>query len=149
MRPPTPRLFVYGVLIRELAKGRAAELIAGLDAGRPASVCGRLYALESAADGGWYPILLPDSDGGIVRGILHDARGVDWPAMDDFEDAHDGPDAEYVRREIAVTLADGSATTAFAYCYVRDLPSEAQPIPEGDFGAWLRETGRDPIGGRE
>ena len=149
MRHPAQRLFVYGVLIRELAKGRAGELIAGLDAGRPASVRGRLYALESAADGGWYPILLPDSDRGIVRGILHDARSVDWPAMDDFEDAHDGPDAEYVRREIAVTLADGASATAFVYCYARSIPADAEPIPGGDFAAWLSQTGRVAIGGRE
>ncbi len=141
--------WTLATLIRELAKGRAAELIAGLDAGRPASVRGRLYALESAADGGWYPILLPDSDRGIVRGILHDARSVDWPAMDDFEDAHDGPDAEYVRREIAVTLADGASATAFVYCYARSIPADAEPIPGGDFAAWLSQTGRVAIGGRE
>lgn len=143
------RLFVYGVLIRELAQGRAAELIAPLDAGRPASTRGRLYAVSGGAQGGWYPILLPDPQAGPntgeVRGVLHDAAGVDWPAMDAFEDAHDGPDAEYVRREIAVTLADGSTTTAFAYCYLRELPATAEPIPGGDFGAWLRESGRAPI----
>lgn len=141
------------MLIRELAKGRAAELIAGLDQGQAASVRGRLYAIESTADGGWYPILLPDPasqpGGRTVRGVLHDASDVDWPAMDEFEDAHDGPGAEYARREMAVTLADGSATTAFAYCYARTLPSQAQEIRGGDFAAWLRETGRRPIAARE
>ena len=141
------------MLIRELARGRAAELVAGLAEGQAARVRGRLYAIESTADGGWYPILLPDSasatSDGIVRGVLHDARGVDWAAMDEFEDAHDGPDAEYARREIAVMLADGSATTAFAYCYARPLPSQAQEIRGGDFAAWLRETGRSPISARE
>ena len=142
------RLFAYGVLNRELAKGRAAELIAPLDEGRRATVRGTLYGLRGP-DGGWYPILLPDAEGGTVHGMLHDASGVDWPAMDDFEDAHDGPDAKYARRELAVMLGDGTATSGFAYCYVRDLPDDAEPIPGGDFGAWLRETGRSAILGRD
>jgi len=140
------RLFAYGVLNRELAKGRAAELIAPLDEGRRASVRGTLYGLRGG-DGGWYPILLP-GEAGEVHGMLHDASGVDWPAMDDFEDARGQPGDEYARRELAVSLPDGSATTAYAYCYLRDLPGDAEPIPDGDFGAWLRDTGRAPIGGR-
>lgn len=139
------RLFVYGVLIRELAQGRAAELIEPLDQGRPASVRGALFAIHAPALGGWYPILLPDPAGPVVRGTLHEASGVDWAAMDDFEGAHDGPDAEYARREIAVTLADGRRMEAFAYCYARDLPEDAEPIPGGDFAVWLRETGRNAI----
>ncbi|MCD1622671.1 gamma-glutamylcyclotransferase family protein [Citromicrobium bathyomarinum] len=142
------RLFAYGVLNRELAKGRAAQLIAPLDEGRAATVRGTLYGLRGP-DGGWYPILLPDADGGTVHGMLHDASGVDWPAMDDFEDAHDGPGAEYARRELTVALDDGTATSGFAYCYVRDLPGDAEPIPGGHFGAWLRETNRRAILGRD
>ncbi len=142
------RLFAYGVLDRELAKGRAAELIAPLDEGRRASVRGTLYALRGG-DGGWYPILLPGADAGQVHGMLHDASGVDWPAMDAFEDARGRPDDEYARRELAVTLGDGPVTSAFAYCYVRELPADAEPVPGGDFGAWLRDTGRTVIAGRD
>tara|TARA_Y100000991_G_scaffold110390_1_gene83155 strand:- start:162 stop:581 length:420 start_codon:yes stop_codon:yes gene_type:complete len=134
------RLFVYGVLIRELARGHAAELVAGLGQGMRAKAKGRLFALESA--GGWYPVLLPDPDGGEVRGFLHEADAVDWAAMDAFENAHEGPDAEYVRREIEVTSADGARTRAFAYCYARGIPVDVEPIPDGDFAAWLRDTGR-------
>ena len=140
-------LFAYGVLNRELAKGRAAELIAPLDEGRRASVRGTLYALRGP-DGGWYPILLP-GEGGEVHGMLHDASGVDWPAMDAFEDAQGQPDDEYARREIAVMLADGATTSAFAYCYVRELPADAEPVPGGNFAAWLRDTGRRAILGRD
>ena len=145
MRPPMERFFAYGVLNRDLAKGRAAELIAPLDEGQRASTCGALYALRGG-DGGWYPILLPGE--GPVHGLLHDAHGVDWPAMDEFEDARGQPDDEYARREIAVTLPDGASTTAFAYCYVRPLPADAESIAGGDFGAWLRDTGRAAFGSR-
>ncbi|BBC71568.1 gamma-glutamylcyclotransferase [Altererythrobacter sp. B11] len=141
------QLFVYGVLIRELARGRAAELIAALDDGVPATVRGTLYALNSP-DGGWYPILLPDPHGAPVHGIVHEAGRVDWLAMDEFEDAHGGPDAEYERRDLPVTLGNGFTTSAFAYCYVRDLPADAMPIPHGDFGRWLRETGHTAIEAR-
>jgi gamma-glutamylcyclotransferase (GGCT)/AIG2-like uncharacterized protein YtfP len=147
------QLFVYGVLIRELARGRAAELIAALDDGLPATTSGALYAVEREGEGGgWYPILLPRpadaSDAGQVHGLVHEAGRVDWQAMDEFEDAHDGPDAEYHRREIPVALPNGFTTSAFAYCYARDLPAAAIPIPHGDFGRWLRETGRAPIANR-
>lgn len=142
------QLFVYGVLIRELARGRAAELIAALDDGLPAITHGSLYAMGREG-GGWYPILLPDEDaGGEVHGIVHEAGRVDWQAMDAFEDAHDGPDAEYHRREIAVRLPNGFTTSAFAYCYARQVPADAVPIAHGDFGRWLRETGREAITAR-
>lgn len=138
------QLFVYGVLIRELARGRAAELIAALDDGLPATTKGTLYAV-GREEGGFYPIMLPDAEGSEVHGIVHEAGRVDWLAMDEFEDAHDGPDAEYNRREIPVTLPNGFSTMAFAYCYAREVPADAVPIPHGDFGRWLRETGRSPI----
>ncbi len=140
-------LFVYGVLIRELAQGRAAELIAPLGPGTRASVRGALYALQQDG-GGWYPILLPDPAGGEVHGVVHPARGVDWPAMDDFEDAHGGPDAEYARRVLPVAGAGIPAGEAFVYCFARILPADAEPIAHGDFAKWLSETGRKAIEGR-
>lgn len=141
------RLFVYGVLIRELAKGRAAELIAALDDGLPATVRGSLYALQGA-DEGYYPILLSDPEGGEVHGIVHEAGRVEWQAMDEFEDAHGGPDAEYERRLLSVTLPNGFVSDAFAYCYVRKLPEGAVQIPHGSFARWLNETGCEPIAAR-
>lgn len=137
-------LFAYGVLIRELASGRAAELVAPLGPGTPTTVRGRLYALQGI-DGGWYPILLPDPAGGKVHGVVHEASGVDWHGMDEFEDALDDPDPEYRRQPLAVTLPDGRAITAQAYCYARALPGDAVPIEGGSFARWLAETGRQPI----
>ena len=140
------RLFVYGVLIRELASGRAAELVAGLDDGLPATTRGHLYAVQGAD--GWYPVLLPDSEGDEVHGIVHEAGTVEWQAMDAFEDAHDGPDAEYQRKSIAVMLPNGFVTEAQAYCYARRVPQEAKLIRHGNFGRWLRETGEQPLATR-
>ena len=142
------RLFVYGVLIRELARGRAAELVASLGDGLPATTRGTLYAIEDKGAGGWYPILLPDPEAGEVHGIVHEAGTVEWQAMDEFENAHDGPDAEYARQSVSVMLPNGFTTQAFAYCYARDVPAGAEPIPHGDFGRWLRETGRVVIEAR-
>ena len=141
------RLFVYGVLIRELAKGRAAELVASLEDGLPARVRGFLYALPGE-DGGFYPILLPDPDGGEVHGVVHEAGSVEWAAMDEFEDATGGPEAEYVRREVAVMLPNGFTAGAQAYCYARDLPADAVPIASGNFACWLEETGNRAIEAR-
>jgi len=138
-------LFAYGVLIRELATGRAAELIAPLGPGAPATVRGALHALQGK-DGGWYPILLPDADAGEVHGVVHEASGVDWAGMDEFEDALDGPDPEYRRLPLVVTRSDGSTLAAQAYCYARQVPADAMPIEGGSFARWLAETGRQPIG---
>jgi len=141
------QLFVYGVLIRELATGRAAQLVAPLGAGVPGTVRGSLHAVPGR-DGGWYPIMLPDPAGPPVYGVVHDASGVDWPGMDAFEDAHDGPEAEYRRRAVGVSLPEGASTLAQAYCYARDVPPDAEPIASGSFAQWLAETGRRPIGMR-
>ena len=141
-------LFVYGVLIRELATGRAAELVAPLGPGTPATVRGRLYALRGS-DGGFYPILLPEADGGPVHGVMHPAEGVDWPGMDQFEDAHDGPDPEYRRCLVPVETPGGAVNNAIAYCYARPLPDAAQPIAGGSFARWLADTGNRAIGMRD
>lgn len=141
------RLFVYGVLIKELAQGRAAELVAALEAGLPATTRGALYGVHGE-DGGWYPILLPDPDGGEVHGVVHEAGAVEWQAMDEFEDAHDGPDAEYRRRTIPVMLPNAPVVDAQAYCYARDVPEDAVRIEGGSFAKWLDDTGRKPIAAR-
>ncbi|WP_338242250.1 gamma-glutamylcyclotransferase family protein [Aurantiacibacter hainanensis] len=141
------RLFVYGVLIKELAQGRAAELVAALEAGLPATTRGALYGVKGD-DGGWYPILLPDPAGGEVLGVVHEAGAVEWRAMDEFENAHDGPDAEYRREQIPVMLPNGLVVDAQAYCYARQVPEGAVPIEGGSFAAWLEETGRKPIAAR-
>jgi len=140
-------LFVYGVLIRELAKARAAELVAPLGPGVAARANGVLLGVPGLG-GGWYPIMLFDPAGPEVHGVVHEAKSVDWAGLDAFEDAHDGPGAEYRRRPIPVRLADGSAIEAQAYCYARDVPQGALPIAHGSFALWLAETGRLPIEAR-
>lgn len=138
------RLFVYGVLIKELAKGRAAELVAALEAGLPATTRGTLYGVKGEDDG-WYPILIPDPEGGEILGVVHEAGAVEWRAMDAFESAHDGPDAEYRRESIPVMLSNGLVVEAQAYCYARQVPTDAVLIEGGSFASWLEETGRSPI----
>jgi len=140
-------LFVYGVLIKELAKGRAAELVAPLGPGVRATTNGQLYGV-SGVDGGWYPIMLTNPAGPPVHGVVHEASAVDWVELDAFEDAHEGPDAEYRRRLLPVTLEDGSILEAFAYCFAREVPEGALPIAHGGFSRWLEETGRGAIEAR-
>ncbi len=141
------RLFVYGVLMKELAEGQAADLVAALDSGLPATTRGKLYGVKGR-DGGWYPILLPDPQGAEVYGVVHEAGAMEWQAMDTFEDAHDGPDAEYRRQTIPVMLPNALVVDAQAYCYARTVPDGAEPIDGGSFAAWLSETGRRAITSR-
>lgn len=60
---------------------------------------------------------------------------MDLAALDAFE----GPD--YQRTAVTVTSASGEFP-AVAWRYTAKLPDGAEPVPDGDFAAWLVETGR-------
>ena len=124
-------LFFYGVLLQGLGDW---PFLRGIGPARSATTQGTLFAIPDQS--GWYPALVPGE--GRVAGAVHDAGGVDLAAMDAFE----GPD--YERREIEVEVS-GEVLASQAYCWIADLPDDAEPIPHGDFARWLTETGRRPI----
>lgn len=123
-------LFLYGVL----RAADAGPLLAGLGPGWSATVPGELWALPDPR--GWYPALLPGE--GTVQGMLHEAGDVDLAALD----AAKAP--EYRRRDVTVTSGSGELP-AMAWLYTADLPDGAEPVPDGDFTAWLADTGRTPF----
>lgn len=130
------QLFVYGVLREGLGDW---PFLAGIGPGRAATTSGDLFAISDPQ--GWCPALRHGQGPGwgTVTGTLHDARILDWAAVDAFE----GPD--YTRRPIPVRCG-GETITAHAYLWTAPLPAGAPRIAHGDFARWLAETGRAPFG---
>ena len=131
------KLFLYGVLQRNLASPAIARLLEGLGEGEPASAAGTLYAVPDAR--GWYPVLVPGD--GRVHGTLCDAGTVDLAALDVFEGI------EHRRSPILATPSGREAVRAEAYLYQFAPRPDFLPIEHGDFARWLRETGRTALSG--
>lgn len=101
-----------------------------------ASAPGRLLAVP--AGDGWYPILLRPDRGQHVRGTLVDlvlTRG-ELALLDRYEGR------EYRRLALPVRCENG-VRLAQAWAWLVPVPRGAQPVPEGDFLAWLERTRRN------
>jgi len=105
-------LFVYGTLMRGFDHPMARLLAANADFISEASCRGRLYLVKH------YPGLvlfrLREVDAMLREFDMYEACGEGFPEP-----------TEYVRRQLAVTLADGSMRDAWTYLYnwsVDDLP---------------------------
>jgi gamma-glutamylcyclotransferase (GGCT)/AIG2-like uncharacterized protein YtfP len=117
-------LFVYGTLMRGFDHPMARLLVANADFVGEASSQGRLYLVKH------YPgLVLSDDAADIVHGELFRLReaGAMLREFDMYEACGEGfaEPTEYVRRQLAVTHADGGARTAWTYLYnwpVDDLP---------------------------
>ena len=124
-------LFVYGTLMRGFDHPMARLLAANADFISEASSQGRLYLVKH------YPGLVHADDAAdIVHGELFALREADamLREFDMYEACGEGfPEpTEYVRRRLAVTLADGSVREAWTYLY--NWPVDGLPrIASGRF----------------
>ena len=117
-------LFVYGTLMRGFDHPMARLLAANAEFIGAASCRGRLYLVRH------YPVLvLSDDPADIVHGELFRLRevGALLREFDMYEASGEGfaEPTEYVRKMLAVTLADGTAGEAWTYVYnwpVTELP---------------------------
>ena len=126
--------FFYGTLQRELARGEAGRLVAGLGEGVVASVRGALFAIEDPH--GCYPILMLGGSRRVTGRVVDCPDDRRWLAR---MDAYEG--GEYFRRRVRAHLADGSAVWAEAYIFRRRFGAGFVPIAHGDFARFLTETG--------
>jgi gamma-glutamylcyclotransferase (GGCT)/AIG2-like uncharacterized protein YtfP len=131
------RLFFYGVLMGHVASPAIAGMLAGLGAGRRASITGRLMAVTDPR--GAYPVLLPGQD--QVWGMVHEAGSVDLPRLNAFEGN------EYRRASVNAQCEDGTVLEAQAYLYQVRVRPGFVAIPHGDFARWIEETGTAPLAG--
>jgi gamma-glutamylcyclotransferase (GGCT)/AIG2-like uncharacterized protein YtfP len=131
------RLFAYGTLMTGLARRPllGAAILEG-----PGRVRGSLLDL------GDYPGVTLD-DGGWVEGELYRlpdlARGL---ARLDRAEAYDPADEAgslYLRRRVAVHVADGPPRDAWLYV-LNGPPGRGPRVPSGDWRAHLRARGRFP-----
>ncbi|QWC56899.1 gamma-glutamylcyclotransferase [Erythrobacter sp. 3-20A1M] len=133
------RLFLYGVLLGDIAQGAARRLADKIDDGFPAVATGRLYVVEDAE--GPFPAFVPDPAAGPVRGMVHEVEPQVMATIDIFERAGE----DYDRRSIPLYAPDGTAIPAGAYCW-RGPVEGLERIEHGDFARWLDESGRRPYG---
>jgi len=110
------RLFVYGTLMRGYVHPMARLLSANADFLGEASCRGRLYKVKH------YPGLVLSEDArDIVHGELYRLRAPEdlLREFDMYEACGEGfPEpTQYVRRMLALRLADGSAGDAWTYIY--------------------------------
>jgi gamma-glutamylcyclotransferase (GGCT)/AIG2-like uncharacterized protein YtfP len=121
------RLFVYGTLMRGFDHPMARLLGAHADFLGSATCRGRLFVIKH------YPgLVLSDQPADIVHGELFGLRATDelLREFDMYEACGEGfPEpTEYLRKLIAVTLADGTTEQAWTYVYnwpVTGLPQIA------------------------
>ena len=140
------RFFFYGTLTHEATNPIARALHAKLSGARRAYAKGRLHAIP--LDEGWYPGLVADPAGKRVAGYLYETlsgfTSADLARMDAYEgyNPRDLETGDYVRETVEVELDDGQVLAAEVYVHRAPLPAQSEPIPGGDFAAWLAETGR-------
>lgn len=138
------RFFFYGTLADDSFNATAQWLHGLLGAGIPATVRGRLYAIEDAL--GWYPGLFPDPRGDLVHGFVHQTTSrfgpADLAALDCYEhfDPQAPSESEFLRRTLEVRCASG-AVRAEAYV-LRFVPTTSVvPIGDGRFSRFLKQNG--------
>ena len=110
------RLFVYGTLMRGYDHPMAKLLAANADFLGQATCRGRLYLVKH------YPGLVTSDDpADIVHGEVFSLHEPDTllREFDIYEACGEGfaEPTEYVRRMLAITLADGTASEAWTYLY--------------------------------
>ncbi|MEM0930615.1 MAG: gamma-glutamylcyclotransferase family protein [Pseudomonadota bacterium] len=145
-----PRIFFfYGTLLPGLTGVHANFIEPFVMDRRLAHAKGRIFAISD--ERGTYPALLSDAaDSYSVHGEIYSLSedfGTDQLArLDRYEEyfVNDERRSEYIRKPLPCRLGDGANIIAEAYVYNWDLPSNATPIPSGDFTEYLRITGLRP-----
>jgi gamma-glutamylcyclotransferase (GGCT)/AIG2-like uncharacterized protein YtfP len=127
------RLFVYGTLMRGFDNPMAQLLTRSADYLGPATCRGRLYRVKH------YPgLVLSDTADDLVHGELYRLRHVEemLREFDMYEACGEGfaEPTQYVRKMLAVTREDGSATEAWTYIYNWPVAQLAR-IESGRFAA--------------
>lgn len=141
--------FFYGTLLDGSDNPVARDVHALLEPLGPSTVQGSLMAI--ADPDGWYPALLPGD--GPVHGKLYRARpgfgAAELARLDAYEDFYpDRPGESLYLRQTVKSVRDGHDVEAEAYIFNRLPLAGSEPIPDGDFRAWLAARGVTPFAGR-
>jgi len=133
--------FFYGTLQAEHLSEVAKRLLPKFKRVGAASVPGRIFAIK--APHVTYPALIQAREGGprvvgICYAMAESFTAEDMNALDAFEEYYPAApkDSEYLRKPCLVTFENGETLDAWVYVYNFPVPSEAEPIPSGDFKAY-------------
>jgi gamma-glutamylcyclotransferase (GGCT)/AIG2-like uncharacterized protein YtfP len=128
--------FFYGTLITGGGSPRVAAALSRLCPRGGAVAQGLLYALDDPD--GCYPAMVAGQGAvyGRLMALSPEFIPEDLAALDAYEDA------DYHRLAIEVRRQDGAVVQAWAYVWAGPVPEEAVPLPDGDFAAFLKATGR-------
>jgi gamma-glutamylcyclotransferase (GGCT)/AIG2-like uncharacterized protein YtfP len=133
------RFFFYGTLIDASNTPMARWLRPKIRSTRGGTVPGRLFAIPTAQ--GWYPALVPGTQGQRVRGVCCDAvlTRRDLARLDCYEGR------EYRRAAARVRTSEG-LSAAQLYRWRGVLPPGATPVSSGGFLDWLARRGFEAYG---
>jgi len=134
--------FFYGTLITGGGNPRVAAALSRLSPRGEAVAQGLLYALDDPD--GCYPAMVAARAGVAGQGAVHGRLMALLPEFTEEDlaalDAYEG--ADYHRLAIEVRRQDGAQVQAWAYVWAGPVPEEALPLPDGDFAAFLKASGR-------
>ncbi len=130
----TPRplpLFVYGTL---MTGQPAFPLLAG------AVVRSALASLRGLAlyNVGRYPLAAPAAPESQIAGELHWLRAADYPARLARLDAYEGPEYQRVCYWADCPTVAADPIQAWVFIGQVDYAARLQPIPQGDWRAWIQ-----------
>lgn len=133
------QFFFYGTLLARAQTRMSRWIAPRIVRSAPATVRGRLLAMP--AGGGWYPALLGGGTKRVSGTVCTLRLGIgDLAQLDRYEGAN------YRRARAQLALAAGGKTNAEVYFWCGAMPAGARPVPDGDFLAWLEETGYRAFG---
>ena len=140
------RFFFYGTLQAGNLNPAIAAIHARLIPQGPARITGALVAVSDQDC--WFPALVPGD--GEVHGTVYaagpDFTAEDLAALDRYEEFDPAaPEASWYLREPRL-LTNGEPVTVYRMNGVP--PADAQPIPGGDFRAWLNAQNLTEFSGR-
>ncbi|GGL97139.1 gamma-glutamylcyclotransferase family protein [Deinococcus aerophilus] len=128
-------VFVYGTLMPGERNAHIAALGGSFSAQRAVLSGHRLLHLHPEA----YPAVVPGEPGDTVQGHALTYPPTDWavalPFLDELEGVEEAPPL-YLRRQVPLTLEDGSPGSAWVYLYAledRLTRPGVWPVPGGDW----------------
>jgi len=125
-------LFVYGTLMSNIPSSMSKFLRRRATLIGKATTVGRLYDL------GQYPGFVPGGEGSVKGELwrLEEERAEQTMEMlDAYESVTGGPEDEYRRVELSVSVSDGGKFLAFTYEYIKPLV-KASLIPLGNYSTF-------------
>jgi gamma-glutamylcyclotransferase (GGCT)/AIG2-like uncharacterized protein YtfP len=134
----TNLLFIYGTLLPGLEPRAMSDVVLRMSVVGPATIRGKLYDL------GFYPGVLLDEGGGIIKGQIVQVPSDElWRRLDRYEACPlpESADGLFRRVKTAAMTGQGQPIECWVYVYNRDVSG----APLVECGCWLTHRGLPKI----